>query len=433
MRIDVFNASGNKIYDRMMESKTANELLLFFLRKESAELIPVKLAQLSKEDLDAVVHKANRHRVTSLLYQTLSTPHLEPIVPASITQALRSAYLETVWWNTSLYSELSKILKVLQDENIPVILLKGAHLAKIIYGNIALRPMSDIDIMVKKKDLRQSVNLLFQIGFTVTNEKQVKLITNNYQLPPHFKHFPDLTNGKICLDVHSSIAEEAQSYKIDIDGLWTRAWSTETTGLETLTLSPEDLLLHLCLHTSMHHMFTNGLKSFCDIREVIRYHNDEINWDELQLRARSWRASNPVYLSLHLAKSLLNADIPQWVLEALKPDKPDNQAIIWAKEQIFATSDKEVIYPKELLHFWKKKSSLQKISILLERTFPPRKELAQMYYISPASSRVYFYYPVRLKEIFQRHFHKTLRLLYQDKETLSLVDRQLGLIDWLSH
>jgi hypothetical protein len=36
-----------------------------------------------------------------------------------------------------LYHELGKVLGLLRDENIPVIVLKGVHLAELVYGNIA--------------------------------------------------------------------------------------------------------------------------------------------------------------------------------------------------------------------------------------------------------------------------------------------------------
>jgi hypothetical protein len=50
--------------------------------------------------------------------------------------------------------ELSKVLRILQNDGIPVIVLKGAALAEVVYGNIALRSMSDVDLLVKKGSIK---------------------------------------------------------------------------------------------------------------------------------------------------------------------------------------------------------------------------------------------------------------------------------------
>ncbi|MCP4365035.1 MAG: nucleotidyltransferase family protein [Planctomycetes bacterium] len=55
----------------------------------------------------------------------------------------------------------------------PVILLKGAHLAQVVYSNIALRPMGDIDILVKKNDLPKAKELLLELGYTPIKEVDI--------------------------------------------------------------------------------------------------------------------------------------------------------------------------------------------------------------------------------------------------------------------
>ncbi|OAD23051.1 hypothetical protein THIOM_001124 [Candidatus Thiomargarita nelsonii] len=232
--------------------------------------------------------------------------------------------------------------------------------------------------------------------------------------------------------MHCSIADEASSFNIDIDGLWKRARPTTIAGIQVLVLSPEDLLLHLCLHMVYHHLFERGLISLCDIWETLPHYQDQIEWEQVRHRAHQWGTSKSVYLTLYLAKSFFGATVPQEVLDTLKPEKFDPQVVTWAKEQILGEFDKSVVYPIELLQFWKSKSSLEKLNILLKRVFPSPKEMAKMYHVPPDSPRLYLYYPVRLKEVLLRHGRKALRLLRRDKERVNLVERQVGLRDWLS-
>jgi hypothetical protein len=64
-----------------------------------------------------------------------------------------------------LYRQLKEILIEFNKNNIPVILLKGAHLAQFVYGNIALRLMSDIDLLVKKEDLGCACAIIIKYGY----------------------------------------------------------------------------------------------------------------------------------------------------------------------------------------------------------------------------------------------------------------------------
>jgi len=417
-----------------MNHETANELLLYCLKGEPDESKVARLEQLSNSDWNAVIQQAGRHGVESLLYQRLKTRHLKVIVPTNIIQTLRAVYLNVAWNNTSLYDELAKVLKVLQNENIPVILLKGAHLAEVVYGNKALRSMSDIDIMLKEEDLHKSVNLLFQSGFSVTDEKQakyiVKNITGHYHILPHLKHFPDLKNGTIKLDVHCSIADEASSFNIDIDGLWKRARPTTIAGIEVLVLSPEDLLLHSCLHSVYSHFFEYGLRPLCDILETTRYYRDRIDWTKLEHCAVQWNTKNFVYLTLRLARELLAAEVPEELLNALKPKKFDEHLILGATEQVFANGDGTT----NTLHH----NSLKILSPEPGKTFLGQlmsgllspKTIAERYNLPQNSWKIYLYYPVRLKDLFLKYGYKLPHLLYQRKEREKL-DRKYELVKWL--
>jgi len=75
--------------------------------------------------------------------------------PASATPGPRSsltaAYYQSVALNSVLYQELEMILDALVTAQIPVIVLKGAHLATSLYPDLSLRPMHDLDLLIRKK------------------------------------------------------------------------------------------------------------------------------------------------------------------------------------------------------------------------------------------------------------------------------------------
>ena len=385
-----------------------------------------QLEQLTESDWHDLIRQARSHAVLYLLYHRLKKRNLDSLLPADTQQTVRTEYFECAWRNNSLYSDLSKILKALHRENIPVILLKGAHLAQLVYSNIALRPMGDIDILVRKNDLLKAEQKLTELGYSSLRENSVEEACGTCQ------HIPPMTKQDAPpVELHWTLEAPTCSFSIDIEGMWQRARPATVAGVDTLTLSPEDLLLHLCLHTSVHHMYSNGLRAFCDIRETIRHHRDELNWDTVQNRAREWGAVNAVYLTLYFAKSLLGAEVPDDFLNRLIPKSSfTSQTVVEAEQFIFNPAlDRKFSANHQARRLFSSRSAQETAGMFLQRIFLPRKTMAQLYDIPPDSPRILLYYPVRLKDLLIRHSRTVWRIWRKDKATA----QQLHLVDWLSH
>ncbi len=146
-----------------------DELLCYCLSMETETIKTDRLEQLSTSEWERLLQQADRHGVTPLLYHRLKTLGSDANIPVSILQRLRKTYLTSAARNVHLYHELSNVLAVLQKADIPVIVLKGAHLAEIVYGNIALRPMSDTDLLIKRQDLARSQQKLLETGYLPRN------------------------------------------------------------------------------------------------------------------------------------------------------------------------------------------------------------------------------------------------------------------------
>ncbi len=89
---------------------------------------------LSESDWTEVVVLADRHAVTPMLYERLTTGAWSPAAPERVLQRLREAFLMNGAKNALLYKELAQVLEALRQAGIPVIVLKGAHLAALVYG-----------------------------------------------------------------------------------------------------------------------------------------------------------------------------------------------------------------------------------------------------------------------------------------------------------
>jgi hypothetical protein len=413
-----------------MDQRTADELLLYCLGMGADKTRAARLEQLSASDWDDLIQQSVRHGVTPLLYQRFTTTNTSAPIPATVMQRLREIYLYSAKENIRLYHELAKVLKTLQNDGISVIALKGAHLAEVVYGNIALRPMVDTDLLVRKADLSRVEEKLLEMGYGSPERPSIE---EQCEKVHHLVRFtkPDV----FSIEIHWTIELPTSPFEIDVDGLWERARPATIAGIEALVLSPEDLLLHLCLHVSFHHKFHIALKPFCDISETIRHYRDEIDWEQVQLRARQWQTGKYVYLTLYLARELLGAAVPDAVLNALEPNDLDPGLVTWAKEQIFTNQGHALPLSPNLVRIWEARRFQDKVAAFLKFALPSPQAMATMYPASPLSKRIYLYYPVRLKDLLLRYGRTAWRLLRHDEEMIASAEREdrgNALVDWLA-
>lgn len=394
-----------------MEQRIEEELLLSCLGRAMDEGMADRLKHLSTSEWENVIRLSARHGVTPLLYYRLKAAGLSANLPDAIQQRLRVIYLQSAARNIRLYHELSKVLTVLKDNGIPVIVLKGAYLDEVVYGNTGLRTMDDVDILFRKEDLGRAQQLLMDAGYLSGN-------------------------SGLLLDVHWGIDLSIADLDIDMERLWKSSRPAAIAGVEVLALSPEDFLLHLCLHLCFHHLFEfAGLRALCDIRETIMHYHSQIPWEQVRRNAKEWGASNSVYLTLLLARDMICAQVPDDVLEDLKPEKVDLQVKEWAIEQIFRqTSDAPSLSPY-FWQLWKPGPFREKAASFRKLLFPSPEFVSQKYPSPFGSIRTYFYYTVRFKDHFVRYARATWRIVIRDKKMLLLVkqqNRNIDMREWMS-
>lgn len=413
-----------------MDRSRTDELLLYCLRVAADEAGESRLETLSGSDWDDLVAESVRFGLAPLLYHRLRTLHSDSPVPAEVTAKLRHLYLQSVGRATRLYHELGKMLGRLRQANIPVIALKGAHLAELVYRNTALRPMGDVDVLVHQDDLIRVEAALLGMGYAPI-ECHRQVAEDNYDFVYR------LPIRDLFVEVHWNFLPSNYRSRLDIDGQWKRSRQVFIAGVEVSVLCPEDMLLYFCLHASTKHLFEMGLKPFCDIVETIRYYGNEIDWKQLQLRSERSGASKCVYLTLRLARELLGASVPDELMKAIKPGDFDERFMLLAKGRIFAhgnwNSDGLSLFPN-IVQLWGSKRLVHKVTLFLRRVFPSRREMARMYPVPADSIGIYFYYPVRIKDLLLRHGRRVWRLLRRNEGARGLAKQDSDMTplkDWL--
>ncbi len=414
-----------------MDHNYIDDLLLKCLRADPVRAEGAGIPPISEADWNALLEQAARHGITPLFYHGLRTHCPGVSIPPAVTAALRQAYLENAARNVRLYQILSGVLQALHRHTIPVIVLKGAHLAELVYGAPALRFMGDLDLLVKTGDLMKVDALLIEMGCTPTIHNRIVASDNNefvYIMP----------RRDVCLEVHWSILSPLLPFAIDTEGQWERARPARIAGVDAAVFCPEDLLLHLCLHAGCTHGFEPGLKLFCDIREILRHYGEGLDWGVVQHRARAWGAEKCVYLTLRLSRELLGVALPEEFMESLKPSDFNEGFLALARDQIFSRKDRAgqplSMWPA-VASFWGSARLRDKVVLFLKGFFISREAMARLYPPPADSIRIYFYYFVRLKDLLRVYGRDIWRWLRRDEEMKAFARDGKNLTtlkDWLT-
>ncbi len=262
-------------------------------------------------DWDALCQMARAEALSPLLYRTVRGRHL---VPPAVEQNLRDEYYQTASRNTLLLHELERVLDHLTGKGIPVILLKGAALAIAIYGDIALRPMLDLDLLVHEEHVPATLQVLATLGYTCAH------VETHAGAAMAYENEVLLTKPGIIdtpVEIHWSLFDSPYyQHALPMDWFWQTTRSVQVNTTPALMLSPETQILHLCGHLVLHHSST-GILWLHDIAEVIQHYREELDWAGLLARAQECNLILPLQQVLPRLTMDWGAPIPGEVLNRL--------------------------------------------------------------------------------------------------------------------
>jgi hypothetical protein len=409
----------------MMETELFR-LLIDCLKKDGPAVEAARLSGLSPEHWHDFLSLASTQRVRPLLWHRLKQKGLDASVPSAVSETLRSASLGNSVRNLGYYGELHSLLSALKSEGIPLILLKGIFLAEAVYGNPGLREMNDIDVLARPTDLSRVTEILMGMGY-VSIQPVCADITLETQ-----HHLPSLVKkGRAVFEIHWNLTRPNENYSIDPAELWKRAVTVQIGGSDALSFSPEDLLLHLCLHTSYQHQFAFGLRPSCDIAATIARFGSTLDWHAVVKRADRWGWQRGVYLALRLSEEFAGADVPAYVLESLRPAEMTEAVLETVCTQILTDKSFASSISAPFAELLVSGRLLDKIRIFRQRVFLPRAIVSVQYSVPMDSLRIYWYYLRRFVDLLRRHGHTLKKYQQNDVPLKALVERTSFIADWL--
>lgn len=242
----------------------------------------------------AVAEKAQAHRLEPLLYAALKARDLLSKLPEDVAEDLRTAYFRSYVANWFAYAELSCLLDCFNREQIPAVLLKGCALGELLYSDIGLRPMVDLDVLVPEMEVPHVSALLAQRGYLPSIEP----VDGFQQAFRNEQAFVRDSRLPIEVDVHWHLtAGKYYSERIPVDWFWQRTMEFTTSNRSARVFLPEAQLLQLMTHLALHHS-GEGLLWTLDIALLLARYQKQMKWNEVIEAARSFGLDQILQMTL---------------------------------------------------------------------------------------------------------------------------------------
>lgn len=376
-------------------------------------------------DWAAVVMLATEQRVSPLLLEGLESADRGRLLPPGLRTELTARGMCIATGNLRYLVDLTQALSALNAVGVSAVLLKGAHLARMVYPNPGLREMNDVDLLIRLADAGRAARALQALGydFTAPCDPDHGLVGTH--------HFPRLVKpGAAPIELHVTLTPPELGLAIDTEGLWQRAVPLSP-GSTHAVLSPEDLLLHICVHSTYAHAAEFGLRPLCDVDQIVRAF-PALDWDAVCRRAAEWKAARGTLLTLHLAAECLGTPIPEAAMAALRPADFGHDLAALVRAHLFTRKTLSVAVPIDATRAYAARSVLELVRQTFKKVFVPRAELA-MQFPQAADSRIpMWFYARRALSLARRHLWLPVAVTTgADQELTALIERRSAILSWL--
>jgi len=253
------------------------------------------------------------HGLLPIIFKKL-TQEMHQYVPIDILKELHQEYNHLLKKNMLMSIELTSLMRLLEDNNINALAIKGPTLSILAYGNVINRPYTDLDILIDKKDIFKTATILLEHQYS--SSYNIKLLKEKVYLKLD-NDFNFFTKQGTHIEVHWRLLRGIIGEDLPFNRYFTTKTKVRINQTSVNTLNLEDLLVYLCIHGSKHAW--ERLEWINDIHMLID--NNAIDWEKVLKSAEEMDAFISLYLGLHLAKTFYAIVLPSYINEELQNEK----------------------------------------------------------------------------------------------------------------
>lgn len=263
-------------------------------------------------DWGELLRIGSRHGMVSLLYWHLNAVCPEAIPPGALEE-LRDGFRALAVRNVQQTQELLRILDRLAACDVRAIPFKGLALARWVYGNLSLRQVADLDLLIQPGDSVRAWEAMLSLGYRMVTPLNAAGLPRD----PAAYEYRFARGEEFIVELRWRLSPRHFRRSLDIGWLWERCQPVLLSARTVRRLPSEELLLILCIHGAKHAW--DRLMWICDVAELVRAHPD-LDWERAESEAGKFGGWRMLGLGLLLAHRLLGAAVPESVLRAAGAD-----------------------------------------------------------------------------------------------------------------
>ena len=292
---------------------------------------------------DELATAAEQHGMEPLVLAHLERTGLA--IPAEVRGRLRARQTQHAHAAAVRTRVVTDVDCAMAQAEVPFLVLKGAALAHLVYGDPRLRPMRDVDLLIRKADAGRALDALMRCGFSPCG-------TTVPARHHHLRGMAKTTEGAtVTIELHHELMVRTPFVEPrDYDDLIRCSQPFQWGGMACQTLGREDMLWHVYAHAFVINTLRPGairLLSVADLVHATETWIDRIDWAQLRREyGRLLRALHVLHdlvpWSPHVAEVLLEqVERPATAIRAYPIDSdPDWSAalmpdVLWPPEWWF--------------------------------------------------------------------------------------------------
>jgi hypothetical protein len=280
----------------------------------------------------AFLEMVSRHRVAAPVATNLRR-HAPAVMPTEWRPVLAKQEVRACEGALLHAGELARLGRVLSRNGIAVLPLKGALLSLRLFGDIGMRGVRDIDLLVQPLDLWMADQLLRDTGYTRTY--------------PDFALTPQMRGAALRVAHHFTYAQNTTGLLVELHWrlnhwtanlmtqLWEQCDQLEWMGTQWKDLATEQLLALLCDHGARHQW--SSIKWLADIAGLITRIPEE-GWQSVLTTANQFDVERSLAQAALLSGWIFSIPLPAPLSELIARERVASSLAATALRSMLSTN-----------------------------------------------------------------------------------------------
>lgn len=279
---------------------------------DAAAIAAIRGAAVRSTDWPYVYRIVQRQRVAGLVHHALKMAEID--VPAAEARALAREAQRIVRENLSLASESARLQRGFDAAGLPAMTLKGAALAQLAYGTLALKQSRDIDLLVPPEAAQAALRFLESEGYALAAPADALDEAQRRAVVRYGNEFTLRRHGRAPLIELRWRLTDNMRLVAGIDAFARPQTVALSGGASVRTLSGDNLFAYLCVHGASHAW--SRLKWLADLNALVA-HKSEAEIERLYRHALAAGGGLCAGQALLLCERLLGLRLPARVADEI--------------------------------------------------------------------------------------------------------------------